>query len=137
MKNWRGETYFCRYFVNSWITRNVSSGVQAEYYKHVMDCYVDSFYMFRYYQYMFRYCITGAFENGEDVSFGATTVSGWADTSSSVEVTSDGTLIFSWDTNQIPTSSTFGEAKGTYAVQVLYWANGQKIISPRFYVSVN
>ncbi len=68
---------------------------------------------------------------------GPFTVSGWADTSSSVEVTSDGTLIFSWDTNQIPTSSTFGEAKGTYAVQVLYWANGQKIISPRFYVSVN
>ena len=68
---------------------------------------------------------------------GPFTVSGWSDTSSTVEVTSDGTLIFSWDTNQIPTSSTFGEAKGTYAVQVLYWANGQKIISPRFYVSVN
>lgn len=68
---------------------------------------------------------------------GPFTVSGWADTSASVEVTSDGTLIFSWDTNQIPTSNSFGEAKGTYAVQVLYWANGQKIISPRFYVSVN
>ena len=68
---------------------------------------------------------------------GPFSVSGWSDTSSTVEVTSDGTLIFSWDTNQIPTSSSFGEAKGTYAIQVLYWANGQKIISPRFYVSVD
>ena len=68
---------------------------------------------------------------------GPFTVSSFADTSSSVKTTSDGTLIFTWDTNQIPTSSSFGEAKGTYAVQTLYWANGQKIVSPRFYVSVN
>jgi hypothetical protein len=68
---------------------------------------------------------------------GPFTVSGFADTSSSINTTSDGTLIFTWDTNKIPTSSDFGEAKGTYAVQVLYWVNGQKIISPRFYVSLN
>ena len=68
---------------------------------------------------------------------GPFTVSGFADTSSTVNVTSDGTFIFPWDTNKIPTSSDFGEAKGTYAIQVLYWANGQKIVSPRFYVSVN
>ena len=64
-------------------------------------------------------------------------VSSFSDTLGSVNVTSDGTLIFTWDTSQIPTSSSFGEAKGTYAIQVQYWANGQKIISPRFYVSVD
>jgi len=68
---------------------------------------------------------------------GPFTVSAFADTSSTVNTTSDGTLIFEWDTNKIPTSSNFGEAKGTYAVQVQYYADGQKIISPRFYVSVN
>ena len=68
---------------------------------------------------------------------GPFTVSGFSDTSGSVTTTSDGTLIFSWDTSQIPTSSEFGEAKGTYAIQVMYWANNQKVISPRFYVSVN
>jgi hypothetical protein len=68
---------------------------------------------------------------------GPFTVSGWSDTSSLVKTTSDGTLIFNWDTNQIPTSNTFGEAKGTYAIQIMYWANNQKVISPRFYVSVN
>lgn len=68
---------------------------------------------------------------------GPFTVSGFSDTSSTVSVTTDGTLIFRWDTNSIPTSSNFGEAKGTYAVQMLYWANGQKVISPRFYVRVD
>ena len=68
---------------------------------------------------------------------GPFTVSAFADTSSSVNTTSDGTLIFTWDTNEIPTSTSFGEAKGTYSVQTLYWVNGQKIVSPRFYVSVN
>ena len=68
---------------------------------------------------------------------GPFTVSGFSDTRSAVSVTTDGTLIFRWDTSQIPTSSDFGEAKGTYAVQILYWANGQKIISPRFYVRVD
>ena len=68
---------------------------------------------------------------------GPFTVSGFSDTSSTVNVTSDGTLIYTWDTNNIPTSSNFGESKGTYAVQVLYWANGEKIISPRFYLSVD
>lgn len=68
---------------------------------------------------------------------GPFTVSGFSDTSSTVNTTSDGTLIWQWDTNNIPTSSDFGEAKGTYAVQVQYYANGQKVISPRFYVRVN
>ena len=68
---------------------------------------------------------------------GPFTVSGFSDTSSTVSVTSDGTLIFRWDTAQIPTSSDFGEAKGTYAVQMQYWANGQKVISPRSYVRVD
>ena len=64
-------------------------------------------------------------------------VSSFADTAGSVNVTSDGTLVFTWDTNQIPTSASFGEAKGTYAIQMKYSANGQDVISPRFYVSVD
>ena len=68
---------------------------------------------------------------------GPFTVSGFSDTISAVNTTSDGTLIYQWDTSQIPTSSTFGEGKGTYSVQVQYYANGQKVISPRFYVSVD
>ena len=83
----------------------------------------------------------GAFKitkvNDNQTLDGPFTVLGWADTSSTVNVTSDGTLVYTWDTSLIPTSSTFGEARGTYAVQVLYWANGQKVISPRFYVSLN
>ena len=68
---------------------------------------------------------------------GPFTVYDFSDTLGSVNVTSDGTLIFTWDTSQIPTSSSFGEAKGTYAIQMQYSANGQKVISPRFYVSVD
>lgn len=68
---------------------------------------------------------------------GPFTVSGYGDTSSTVNVTSDGTLVWRWDTTNIPTSSNFGEGKGTYAVQLLYYANGQKIISPRFYIRVD
>lgn len=54
-----------------------------------------------------------------------------------VNVTSDGTILYTWDTNNIPTSNTFGTAKGTYAVQVRYEVNTETIISPRFYVTVN
>lgn len=68
---------------------------------------------------------------------GPFTVYSFADTLGSVQVTSDGTLIYTWDTSNIPTSSSFGEAKGTYAVQIQYMANGEKIISPRFYLSVD
>ena len=84
---------------------------------------------------------SGAFKiakvNDNTTLEGPFTVSGFSDTIGLVKTTSEGTLIFTWDTNQIPTSNTFGEAKGTYAVQVQYWADGQKIISPRFYVSLN
>jgi len=68
---------------------------------------------------------------------GPFTVHSFADTIGSVNVTSDGTLIYTWDTNNIPTSSNFGEGKGTYAVQIQYMANGEKNISPRFYLSVD
>ena len=68
---------------------------------------------------------------------GPFTVADFADTSGSINTTSDGTIIYKWDTTTIPTSVNFGEAKGTYAVEVMYWANGQKNISPRFYVSVD
>jgi|TARA_R100001143_G_C3354865_1_gene131709 DNA-directed RNA polymerase subunit L len=54
-----------------------------------------------------------------------------------INVTADGTIIYTWDTTTIPSSNTFGSAPGTYAIQVRYEVNTETIISPRFYVTVN
>lgn len=56
-----------------------------------------------------------------------------------VNVTSDGTILYTWDTTGLDTVAgpNFGEAKGTYAIQVQYSVNTETIISPRFYVTVN
>ena len=56
-----------------------------------------------------------------------------------VNVTSDGTILYTWDTTELDAlaGANFGEVKGTYAVQVQYSVNTETIISPRFYVTVN
>ena len=56
-----------------------------------------------------------------------------------VNVTSDGTILYTWDTTGLDAlaGANFGEVKGTYAVQVQYSVNTETIISPRFYVTVN
>ena len=59
------------------------------------------------------------------------------DDTQTVNVTADGTLLYKWNTGAITTSTDFGEAKGTYAIQVRYSVNDQTIISPRFYVTLN
>ena len=59
-----------------------------------------------------------------------------------INVTADGTILYSWNTNTISSSPwitgpEFGEVKGTYSVQVRYFVNSETIISPRFYVTIN
>ena len=60
----------------------------------------------------------------------------------SMEITSDNTLIFRWDTNSINNlvsdpAVDFGSHTGTYSVQVQYTALNQAIISPLFYLTVS
>jgi hypothetical protein len=72
---------------------------------------------------------------------GSFTVSAFSDTSSTVDITADDTIVFNWDTSKLTTLSafsagTFGSLTGTYSVQVQYTVLNQKIISPLFYVKV-
>lgn len=65
------------------------------------------------------------------------TVSSFADTSSSIQVTSDNTMIFNWNTNQITshptfTSGLFGPIKGHYQVQVEYSVLNQTLRTEQF-----
>mgnify|MGYP000041133293 CR=1 FL=1 len=79
----------------------------------------------------------------QDPNFaGPFTVEGFGETSSTVTVTSDDTLLFTWDTNSLAskaafTGGTFGALTGTYSVQVLYTLMNQKIKSPLFYLTVS
>ena len=85
--------------------------------------------------------------NEEDGLPAHVTVSGYADTSSAVEVTSDDTLIFNWDTNILKNWSgdateqgkreDVGSPRGTYSVQVKYTIIGETRISPRLYFQIN
>ena len=61
------------------------------------------------------------------------------DSTQTVNVTADGTILYSWDTTGLDAlaGANFGEVKGTYSVQVQYTVNTENIISPRFYVTVN
>lgn len=65
------------------------------------------------------------------------TVSSFADTSGSTDVTSDNTILFNWDTSQLQSilnekSDPAGAAMGTYSVQVKYTLVDEIIYSPRF-----
>jgi len=54
-----------------------------------------------------------------------------------MQITSDNTLIYNWDTNDIQISAAFGSPTGTYSVQVDYVALNQTIKSPLFYLTVS
>ena len=85
--------------------------------------------------------------NEEDGMPGHVTVSAFDQTETSVEITSDDTLIFTWDTNVLKTWSSdpveqqkredIGSPRGTYSVQVKYTMVGETRISPRFYFQLN
>jgi hypothetical protein len=73
---------------------------------------------------------------------GPFTVSSFAATSGSVDVTTDNTLLMRWDTSAIKdltafTNGTFGSTTGTYSVQVKYSILTQTFISPLFYLTVS
>lgn len=62
------------------------------------------------------------------------TVSSFSNTSSLVEITSDGTMVFNWDTTALYTlpavlNGTFGPLTGAYQVQVKYSVLNQTILS--------
>ena len=56
-----------------------------------------------------------------------------------MEITSDNTLIYNWNTATTigSGSTTFGSPTGTYSVQVEYNALNQTIVSPLFYLTVS
>ena len=73
---------------------------------------------------------------------GPFTVVSFADSVGNVKITSDNTMILSWDTTIIKNLSsfdngTFGSLTGTYSVQVKYTLLNQTIISPLFYLTVS
>lgn len=76
-----------------------------------------------------------------------TEVSGYSDTSALVDITSDNTILFTWDTEQIKNLGTaseenskrqnIGSPTGTYAARVKYNLIDQTIVSPLFHFIVN
>jgi hypothetical protein len=70
-------------------------------------------------------------------------VSGYSDTSSTVDVTSDNTIIWNWDTdglkshNDVVDTGNFGNLKGTYLVNAKYTLLNQLIITPDYYLIVD
>ncbi len=54
-----------------------------------------------------------------------------------MDVTSDNTLVYNWDTTAITCGDTFGSITGTYSVQVTYSVLNQTIISPMFYLTLS
>lgn len=70
------------------------------------------------------------------------TVSAFADTSAAIDVTSDNTIVYNWDTNNLytlpaVTNGTFGPLTGTYSVQVKYGILNQTIVSDLMYVIID
>ena len=56
---------------------------------------------------------------------------------SAMDITSDNTLVYNWDTTGMTCSDTFGSITGTYSVQVSYTVLNQTIISPMFYLTLS
>lgn len=73
---------------------------------------------------------------------GPFTVSSFSDTNNKVDITTDNTLLFNWDTallkdNASFKAGTFGSMTGTYSVQVKYNILNQTFISPLYYLTVS
>jgi hypothetical protein len=69
-------------------------------------------------------------------------VSGWSDTSSLVDVTSNNTLILSWDTRDLAThaemlAGNLGSQRGPYQVRVRFWLLNELIVSPPMNIIVS
>jgi len=90
--------------------------------------------------------ITSAMMQIEKVNEDSTTlpatvvVSGYSDTSGSMDVTSDNTMIFRFDTTTLathPRVADFGGLTGTYRAVVKYTLLNETIISPPYYFTVS
>ncbi len=76
-------------------------------------------------------------KNNEDVNLASRVdVSGFSDTSSSVRVTSDNTVIFNLDTNVLSGIANLGSATGMYTVQIKYTLLNETILSPRMGLTI-
>lgn len=74
---------------------------------------------------------------------GRVEVSGFSDTSALIDITSDNTIIFNWDTEEIKTlgdsaaeilkREQIGSPTGTYAARIQYYLLDERIISPLFH----
>lgn len=66
---------------------------------------------------------------------GHLTVSGYSDTSSTIDITSDNTLIFNWNTDQLKTMASVatgesGSLLGPYAIRAKYTVLNETIVTP-------
>ena len=79
--------------------------------------------------------------NEDSTSLPATVVvSGYSDTSSTIDVTSDNTMVFRFDTTTLathPSVADFGGLTGTYRAVVKYTLLNETIISPPYYFTVS
>lgn len=79
--------------------------------------------------------------NEDSTSLPATVVvSGYSDTSSTIDVTSDNTMVFKFDTTTLathPRIADFGGLTGTYRAVVKYTLLNETIISPPYYFTVS
>ena len=79
--------------------------------------------------------------NEDSTSLPATVVvSGYSDTSSTMDVTSDNTMVFRFDTTTLathPSVADFGGLTGTYRAVVKYTLLNETIISPPYYFTVS
>lgn len=79
--------------------------------------------------------------NEDSTSLPATVVvSGYSDTSSTMDVTSDNTMVFRFDTTTLathPRVADFGGLTGTYRAVVKYTLLNETIISPPYYFTVS
>ena len=91
-------------------------------------------------------CITSATVKVDKVNEGSlplpayVEVSGFTATSSTVEVTTDNTILWRFDTTQLathPSVADFGGLTGTYRVTVKYGLLTETIISPPFYFTIS
>ena len=91
-------------------------------------------------------CITSATVKIDKVNEGSVTlpahveVSGFTETSSTVEVTTDNTILWRFDTTQLaehPRVAEFGGLTGTYRVTAKYGLLTETIISPPFYFTIS
>ena len=68
-------------------------------------------------------------------------VSGYADTSSLIELTSENTVLFPWDTDQLKThpellTGNLGNMRGVYAITLKYDLMTERVVTPLMYVQL-